>query len=156
VFDPNDQDGAISFPQIRAAGGNTVRIVWMTATEFFVPTANDLDVILGNATANHLIPMIELHDATGNLWGVPALVDYWTRPDIVAVLKKHERFLLVNIANEAGAWDTTVQDFTDVYRDAITRMRAAGIHAPLVIDAPDSGKNIDALLDASATLQNAD
>lgn len=156
VFDESDHDGSVSFPQIRAAGANTVRIVWMTATDFFVPTAADLDAVLGNAIANHLIPMIELHDATSNLWGVPALVDYWTRPDIVAVLKKHERFLLVNIANEAGAWDTTVADFVAVYRDAIARLRAAGIQAPLVIDAPDSGKNIDALMDASFDLQNAD
>jgi len=91
-------------------------------------------------------------NATGNLAGVPALVDYWTRPDIAAVLRKRERFLLVNVANEAGAWDTTAGEFTATYRDAIARLRAAGIRSPLVIDAPDSGKNIDVVLATAAGL----
>jgi mannan endo-1,4-beta-mannosidase len=156
VFDPTDQDGHVSFPQMHAAGANTVRIVWMTQTEFFVPTAQDLDEVIGNAIANHLIPMIELHDATGNLGLVGALVDYWTRPDIAAVLRKHERFLLVNVANEAGDWQTTAEQFAATYLDAIARLRAAGIRSPLVIDAPDSGKNIDAVFATAAQLIAAD
>jgi polyhydroxybutyrate depolymerase len=67
VFDPNDHDGSVSFPDIHATGANTVRIVWMTRTAFFVPTAQDLDTVIGNAIAHQLVPMIELHDATGNL-----------------------------------------------------------------------------------------
>lgn len=146
-----DPTGEASFPQIQRAGANTVRIVWTTGT-----TAQALDTVIGNAIDHELIPMIELHDATSNLWGVPAMVDYWTRDDVVAVIRKYERFLLVNIANEAGAWDTSAADFAAVYRTAIARMRDAGIRTPLVIDAPDSGKNIDVLFAKATELQTAD
>jgi mannan endo-1,4-beta-mannosidase len=54
--------------------------------------------------------------------------------------KKHQQNLLVNIGDEVAdpAWEAG-------YKDAITRMRAAGIEVPLVIDASKWGQNIDQL-----------
>jgi mannan endo-1,4-beta-mannosidase len=60
------------------------------------------------------------------------------------VIKKHEQNLLVNIGNEVGdvvdnaAWEAG-------YKQAITRMRDAGITTPLIIDASKWGQNIDQL-----------
>jgi len=34
-----------------------------------------------------MIPIIELHDATGEWQKLSMLVDYWTRPDVLEVLK---------------------------------------------------------------------
>jgi mannan endo-1,4-beta-mannosidase len=145
-----------SFPEIRLSGANTVRIVWKTQHAGFTPTANDLDVVLGRALSEKLIPMPELHDATGDLAGVQAMTDYWTRPDIVAVLQKHQRWLLLNIANEAGDDTVTHEQFVTTYSAAIAQLRGAGIVTPLVIDAPDWGKNVDRLIDSAAELIAAD
>ncbi|WP_437688785.1 cellulase family glycosylhydrolase [Sorangium sp. So ce176] len=132
-------DGLPEFQEIAKTGANTVRIVWL-ATE----SAAGLDQAITNALAQKLIPIVELHDATGKWELLPTLVDYWTKADVVAVIKKHEQNLLVNIGNEVGdqvdnaAWEAG-------YKQAITRMREAGITVPLVIDASKWGQNIDQL-----------
>ena len=150
-----DHDGS-SFPEIRQTNANSVRIVWRIAADDFVPSATDLDTVITAALANHMIPMIELHDATGIWSELPTLVDYWTRPDIVAVIQAHDAHLLVNIGNEVGDDQVTAAMFTADYGDAVGRMRGAGIHTPLVIDASDFGKNIDILTATAADLTAAD
>ena len=72
-----------------------------------------------------MIPIIELHDATGEWQKLPVLVDYWTSPEVVEVLKKHEEYLIINIGNEVGA-QVSESDFKTGYETAIKRMREAG------------------------------
>jgi|tagenome__1003787_1003787.scaffolds.fasta_scaffold20821769_2 mannan endo-1,4-beta-mannosidase len=163
VFDnaPNQDPGsAISFREIRKAGANSVRIVW-TMTQNMEPTGtptnpNDLNLFIQNAIANNLVPMIELHDATGNWYRLDELVDYWCRADIVQIIQYHRKYLLVNIGNEVGDYSVTDADFSAKYTAAIQKMRAKGIHTPLVVDAPDYGKNLDVLNNTAAALLNAD
>jgi mannan endo-1,4-beta-mannosidase len=150
-----DRTGA-SFAEIRKSGANTVRIVWAMNGGDWIPAAADLDTVIGRAIENQLIPMIELHDATGNWAMLQTLVDYWVRPDIVAVIQKYERHLLVNIGNEVGDHSIGAGEFLAGYADAVARMRAAGIHTPLVIDAPDYGKNLDVLTETAPSLLAAD
>ena len=150
-----DHDGS-SFSEIRKTGANSVRIVWAMSTSDFVPRAADLDKVIGRALDNHMIPMVELHDATGDLSKLGAIVDYWSRPEIVAVIRKYEKYLLVNIANEVGDDRVTAQTFVDAYSDAVNQMRDAGIHTPLVIDAPDWGKNIDIVTATAGELRDVD
>jgi mannan endo-1,4-beta-mannosidase len=153
VFDHNDPTGAISFPEIRKTGANSVRIVWAITQDQKpggAPTNPAvLDALITNAAQNHLIPMIELHDATGDWSRLPELVTYWIRPDIVPILQKHQRYLLVNIGNEVGDDQVTAAQFLASYTSAVQQLRTSGIHTPLVIDAPDWGKNL-AVLDAMA------
>lgn len=158
-----DSEGAISFPEIRKTGANSVRIVWKTTPDT-PATRAVLDALITNAKNNKLIPMIELHDATGDWSGLKGLVDYWVQPAIVSIIQKHQRYLLVNIGNEVGKDTVTDNDFiagyvspTQVgYKYAIQTMRAAGIHTPLVIDAPDWGKKLKTLNNTAATLLGAD
>ncbi len=56
------------------------------------------------------------------------------KPDIAALIKRHERWVLLNIANEAGDHKVTAAAFVEGYRTAIAQIRAAGIRVPLVID----------------------
>ncbi len=133
-----DIDGLPSYPEIAKTGANCVRIQWVVAG-----TAAELDTAITNCINHQMIPMIELHNATGNWSRLQEMVDYWVRSDIVAVIQKHEAYLLVNIANECGDWQVTDDQFKSGYRQAVTRMRNAGIHTPLVIDGTDWGKNID-------------
>lgn len=151
VFDNEDAQGSISFPEIRKTGANSVRIVWAIRTELGPTDPTRLDALITNAKANHLIPLIELHDATGDWARLPDLIDYWIQPEIVNIIQKHQEYLLVNIANEAGGNDDHGNDlvsedqFIEGYSQAIQMMRAAGIHTPLVIDASIWGKNLDRL-----------
>ena len=141
-------------------GANTVRIVWAITTNLQPggPSTSTLrlDSLIGNAKANHLIPMIELHDATGDWTRLSELVNYWTQPAVVSIIKKHQAYLLVNIGNEVGDDTVSQADFVAGVSDAVQRMRAAGIHTPLVIDAPDWGKDLGMLNNTAATLLGAD
>ncbi len=160
VFDDEDPRGAISFPEIRKTGANTVRIVWGITSNLAPngPKTNPdvLDALIGNARSSGLVPMIELHDATGDWSRLDSLVNYWVQPRIVSIIQKHREYLLVNIGNEVG--DDTVSDaqFTQRYTAAVQRMRGAGIRTPLVIDAPDWGKRLTTLNATAAALLDAD
>ena len=140
TWTPSRQDRTRAIREIGKSGANCVRIVWLTSD-----SAEDLDQILTKCLEHNMIPMPELHDATGNFSKVGALVDYWTRSDVVEVLKKHEKWLLLNIANEAGGIGVPDSTFVDTYKDAITRIRGTGIQAPLVIDATAFGQNYQQL-----------
>lgn len=140
TWTPSRQDRARAIREIGKSGANCVRIVWLTSD-----SAEDLDQILTKCLEHNMIPMPELHDATGNFSKVGELVDYWTRSDVVEVLKKHEKWLLLNIANEAGGIGVPDSTFVDTYKDAITRIRGTGIQAPLVIDATAFGQNYQQL-----------
>lgn len=151
VWDEEDPTGNVSFPEIRKTGANSVRIVWLINKDGIPTDLNTLDALITNAKQNRLIPMIELHDATGNWNQLQELVEYWVQPDVINLIEKHQAYLLVNIGNEVGSYDDQVSanQFIEGYTNAIQTMRAAGIKTPLVIDAVDGGKKLD-LLDATA------
>ncbi len=134
------KDGDPEFGEIAKTGANVVRIVWNEEG-----TAGELDTAIANALAEHLIPMVEHHSATGDLSKLPEVVDYWVNPEILAVLKKYEADLLLNIANEAGDGNVTAAQFQAAYEPAITRLRDAGLILPLILDAPSWGQNINVL-----------
>ena len=87
------------FPEIRKTGANAVRIVWGTAALTDEAglvrgaTVANLDAAIQNCRDNHMIPVIELHDATGDWSKLDSLVDYWTRPEVVHLIRKHQRYL---------------------------------------------------------------
>lgn len=56
-------------------------------------TAEELDTAITNCRAEHMIPIVELHDATGEFDKLPSLVDWWTSPEVVNVIKKTSRIL---------------------------------------------------------------
>ncbi|MBN1407164.1 MAG: cellulase family glycosylhydrolase [Calditrichaceae bacterium] len=146
-----DPDGIPSYREIAKTGANVVRIVWLTRG-----TADSLDMNITRCRENKMIPMIECHDATGKWDMLDSIVNYWTRPDIAAVIKKHEEYLLLNIANEAGDWRLPDSTFRKDYEKHINTIRAAGIKVPLFIDASDWGKRINTLQSEGPYLIEAD
>ncbi len=145
-----DKDGVPSFSEIAKTGANSVRIVWTTEG-----TAEELDTAIRNCRAEHMIPMIELHDATGEWQKLPNLVNYWARPDIVEVIKKHQEYLLINIGNEVGN-EVAAATFKADYSKHVNTMRTAGIHVPLIIDASKYGQDIDILQSCGPDIIAAD
>lgn len=135
-----DRDGIPAFPEIAKTGANVVRIVWLAEG-----SPAELDTAITNAVNHQLIPLIDCHDSTGKWENLQVCVDYWVRPDVLAVLKKHEAYLLVNIANEAGKITVSDDEYRAGYTLAIWRMRAAGIHVPLILDSSGWGQDINGL-----------
>jgi len=143
IANPNiwfQKSGLPQYTEIEKTGANVVRIVWDTTG-----TAAQLDEAIANCIDLGMIPMIECHDATGKWNELENVVSYWTRPDIIEVIRYHEEYLLLNVANECGNASVSAAAFSTGYENAIEQIRFAGIHVPLVIDGTDWGKNIDIL-----------
>jgi len=149
----NDRDGIPSYPEIAKTGANVTRIFWFARTDH---TPAQLDETLGNCIDNDMIPMPSLWDATGDWSQLWTCVNYWTRSDIVPIIQKYQRYLLLNIANEAGDYSVSESDFQTQYRNAIIQMRNAGIHVPIVIDAAGWGRAENYLLNTGQYLLNQD
>ncbi|MFC1569475.1 cellulase family glycosylhydrolase [bacterium] len=143
VSNPNiwfQRNGMPPYEEIEKSGANVVRIVWQ-----IYGSAEQLDEAILNCYEHKMIPMIECHDATGNWAMLDEIVDYWTREDVADVIIDHEKYLLLNIANEAGDYALPDSTFRNDYEMYILKIREAGIHVPLIIDATNWGKNINVL-----------
>jgi len=154
ISNPNiwfEQDGIPRYAEITQTGANTVRIVWQT-----YGAAENLDEAIANCIAENMIPMVELHDATGDWSKLQDCVDYWVSDDVVEVIQLHEEYLLINIANECGDYNVSSTAFRTGYTSAVNQMRTAGIHVPLIIDGTDWGKNINILQSQGPALIEAD
>jgi mannan endo-1,4-beta-mannosidase len=119
-------------------------------------TLSQLDTAMANAIANKLIPMPELHDYTCN-WSsqlITNTINFWTKPEMVAIFKKHEKYALLNFANEMSAPNST--KYIKEYSRAIVALRAAGIHVPIVLDSSSCGQDENMILAAAPSLIKAD
>lgn len=150
IYDANDF-GIPVIPEIKKTGANVLRIVWDKSG-----SAKELDRVIQATIDNAMIPMVEMHDATGDWNALPGVVDYWLRTDILAVVKKHSKYILVNVANEPGDFTVSDKTFLSDMMAAITRFRNAGVTAPLILDATGYGQNIDVLLTMASYLTNHD
>src|SRR3712207_7178944 len=108
-----DPTGSWAMGEIAKTGANSVRIFTMTGFP-----ADQLDKAIANAVANGMIPIPECHNATGKWEKLDECVGYWTRPDVAEVIRRHRRWVLLNIANEAGN-EVSREDFLAGYRSAI-------------------------------------
>ena len=154
IANPNiwfEKNGIPRYEEIEKTGSNVVRIVWQING-----TADELDQAITHCREKNMIPMVELHNATGDWSKLQNCVNYWISTDIVEVIIKHEAYLLINIANECGNASVSKTSFRNGYESAVNEMRNAGIHVPLVIDGTDWGKNVNILQSEGPYLINAD
>ena len=128
-------------------GFNSVRIVWEVDHPDGTLTDDSVLVrIIERTIELDMVPMVELHDFTGSNDTEDLLnrgVKWWT--DRAHLWQKYEKSLIINIANEFGDWyfaqGETRREFPEVYKEAITRIRNAGINNTLVIDPFSYGKD---------------
>jgi mannan endo-1,4-beta-mannosidase len=156
VFDDEDPRGNAYFVEIAQAKSNTARIVWAPEVDNGPTTVNDLTALIANCQANKMLPMIELHDATGDLSKLPKLGNYWTRNGVLQVIFNVGGNLLINIGNEVGDDRVTANQWVAAYTPVIRQMRTAGIRTPLVIDAPDFGKKLEVVVAGAKRLLAVD
>jgi mannan endo-1,4-beta-mannosidase len=136
--------------QIARTGANAVRLFWFAEHGVAIGEAESA---IDAAVENGMVPMLELHDSTCK-WDLSGIVAYWTSSDAVALIERHQKHLLINLANEASPPDGT--KFRQGYGDAVRRMRTAGIHVPIVIDGGGCGRNYQMLLDNGPDLLDQD
>lgn len=138
---------------IQAVGCNTVRIVWTTKGK-----DSDLERIIQRCIELEMIPMVELHDVTGNTSGerLAEMASWYAEPERAKMLLKYERFLLLNIANEWGAHKTKADYWRSSYSNCIDIMRGAGYKTTIVIDAPGWGQNLDPIVKCGQDLIDHD
>ncbi|MEO7989671.1 MAG: cellulase family glycosylhydrolase [Chryseolinea sp.] len=153
VFDMEDPNGSVYFAEIAKTNANSVRIVWKKVYSNENPSQpSQLDALISNCIQAKMIPIVEMHDATCDWSELDNVVNYWISPDILAIVKKYEHAMIVNIANEAGDANVTAEQFKAGYQNAITKLRNAGIKTPLIIDAPDCGKNLELIVPLASDL----
>jgi mannan endo-1,4-beta-mannosidase len=139
--------------EIAALNVNTIRIVWGINGK-----PKDLERIIERCIDLKMIPMVELHDATGSpsLEKLMLLVAYYTRADVKQVLLNYEKYLMINIANEWGNHEVSTEHWLNCYSKAVAALRDAGYKTTIVIDGPGWGQNIQPILEAGNQLLERD
>src|SRR5690554_6386661 len=140
-FDWDGQmDAYKALTPIAELGANAVRIVWQH--NYANTSTEKLRTIIERCLELQMIPVIELHDATGsdNVSDLNACVNYWIQPDVRNLLIEYQRYIIINIANEwMGAWNRH-DDWAAGYISAVETMRNAGLKHTLMIDAAGWGQ----------------
>ena len=167
-FPSNLFKGGEKLSEIAKTGANAVRIQWYNnygQKGRAAYTTADLDSLLTRCKRLQLIPVVGLWDLTcGTNWTSfdTLITNWWTRPENVALINKHKAYLIVNICNEFAQYewssDTTkaLQDYKTNYNAVVAKLRKAGIHVPLMIDAPDCGQNVECIAKCGNQIINTD
>lgn len=143
-------------------GFNSVRIVWEVDHKDGSLTDDELLTrIIDRTIELNMVPMVELHDFTGRNDSDDLLnrgVKWWS--DRADMWQKYEESLIINIANEFGDWHlaqgSSRKEFPKVYKEAITRIRNAGINNTLVIDPFHYGKDFSLIVKYGQEIYNHD
>ncbi|XHX75906.1 MAG: cellulase family glycosylhydrolase [Stenomitos frigidus ULC029] len=153
--------------ELAKTGANAVRIQWYK--DYGQPSRpayslQDLDRFLAKCKVNRIIPIVFLGDLTCKPDPTmlnSQLIPWWTSQPVLAVLKKHQRYLIINLANELGVyrWSQNpaeaLQAYKTAYKTAITSIRQH-LHVPIMIDAPDCGTSIEVFTKIGKELINHD
>lgn len=145
---------ANSLEQITQTGANAVRLIFRWRINKSNPSlmANALQ----KAAEKHMVAIPSVWDATGNFGKLGFTVDFWTQPEMVTVLRQYEDNVLLNIGNEVGDGKVSQELFLAGYAQAVQKIRNAGLHMPLVIDAAGYGREENYILDNAKTLIDLD
>jgi poly(3-hydroxybutyrate) depolymerase len=160
--------------EINTTGANMVRLVW-----FQNPLANtshtnaDLDSMLTKFARKRIFVTLVIWDGFNGCPNNPNKLNdpggylaWWLDPAKIAIFNKHKKYLILNLVNELGfgySYDanntSNVAAFTNwknQYATAVTSLRTAGLHMPIMIDAPLCGGSLSLINQSAAFLTNAD
>ncbi len=140
--------------ELAKTGANCARLTFRYVINRHTP--HQVDSAIQLCVDNNMIAMPCVWDATGKWDKMDICIDYWCQPEMVEVLQKNEDRILLNIANEGGNFDVTDSAFREVYGRAVKKLRGAGLHVPLVIDASGWGRRQSYILDNAEYLIEQD
>ncbi|MDX2297028.1 MULTISPECIES: cellulase family glycosylhydrolase [Streptomyces] len=135
------ETGAIA--DISAKGANTVRVVLSSGDRWTETSASQVSSIIGDCKAAKVICVLEVHDTTGYgedgaAASLAQAADYWV--GIKGALQGQEDYVVVNIGNEPYG-NSGYTAWTDATKNAIVKLRSAGIENALMVDAPNWGQD---------------
>ncbi|MFF9472379.1 cellulase family glycosylhydrolase, partial [Streptomyces roseolus] len=135
------ETGAIA--DISAKGANTVRVVLSSGDRWTETSASHVSSIIGDCKAAKVICVLEVHDTTGYgedgaAASLAQAADYWV--GIKGALQGQEDYVVVNIGNEPYG-NSGYTAWTDATKNAIVKLRNAGIENALMVDAPNWGQD---------------
>ena len=160
--------GNDSISEIEQTGANAVRIQWYIKhphPDRPPYTVDHLDDLLAKCSACGMIPILMLADLTCEKDAAQLnlqLIPWWTSSEVITVLQKHARYLVINLANELGVYRrakdqvSAYASYVRAYATAIASIRRAGLTVPIMIDAPDCGTSLEAFASAGHQLIRAD
>ncbi len=176
-FPSNLNNGKERSVEIIKSNANTVRIMW------YVDYGNasrpnyelyQLDSVISRFSRANIVSILELHDFTHIHTDTTAfnnqIVAFWTSADVKQLIKKHEKHVWLNVANEYGPalypadlgytldpnYGTKVLTWAAHYKNVISTLRNAGIEVPIVIDAPNYGMDLNAVVTHGQSFVNQD
>jgi mannan endo-1,4-beta-mannosidase len=133
-----------AIPAIRAAGANSIRIV-LSGGRWTKNDAADVANVIALCKANKVVCMLEDHDTTGygeqsGAYTLAQAADYWV--SIASALQGQEDYVQINLGNEPyGNTDSVNATWASDTIAAIKKLRAAGLHHNVVVDAPNWGQD---------------
>ncbi|MFE1382962.1 cellulase family glycosylhydrolase [Streptomyces sp. NPDC058740] len=145
------ETGAIA--DISAKGANTVRVVLSSGDRWTETSTAQVSSIIGDCKAAKVICVLEVHDTTGYgedgaAASLAQAADYWV--GIKGALQGQEDYVIVNIGNEPYG-NSGYTAWTDATKNAIVKLRNAGIENALMVDAPNWGQDWSNTMRSNAT-----
>ncbi|MBP3922321.1 MAG: cellulase family glycosylhydrolase [Ruminiclostridium sp.] len=125
---------------IAKTGSNTVRIVLSDGDQWNRIPVDEVKEIIEKCKAYKMIAVVEVHDGTGKdeVSYLNNAVDYWI--EVKDALIGNEAYVILNIANEwYGSWDN-LDKWAEGYKQAIPKLRAAGIKNTIMVDCAGWGQ----------------
>ncbi|WP_406080239.1 cellulase family glycosylhydrolase [Streptomyces zaomyceticus] len=136
-----DETGAVA--DISAKGANTVRVVLGSGDRWARTDTPKMASIISDCKASKVICVLEVHDTTGYgedgaAASLDKAADYWI--GVKSALLGQEDYVVVNIGNEPFG-NSGYTAWTDATKNAIGKLRGAGISNALMVDAPNWGQD---------------
>ncbi|MFD7964669.1 cellulase family glycosylhydrolase [Streptomyces zaomyceticus] len=136
-----EETGAIA--DISAKGANTVRVVLGSGDRWARTDTPKVASIIDDCKAGKVICVLEVHDTTGYgedgaAASLDKAADYWI--GVKSALLGQEDYVVVNIGNEPFG-NSGYTAWTDATKNAIGKLRGAGISNALMVDAPNWGQD---------------
>ena len=135
-----------SYPAIKAAGANAVRVVVSGGRWQPAETTQNIADIINLCKANRLICVLENHDTTGfnEQGGAVSLdqaVSYWI--SVRSALIGQENYVILNIGNEpfGNGSNPASSTWPQATSAAIQRLRSNGFEHTIMVDAPNWGQD---------------
>ncbi len=136
-----------SFPNIKATGANTVRVVLNGST-----SQSSVQTAINLCKSNRLVCVLEDHDTTGysdqSAASLSQAVSYWQ--SLQSILTGQENWVIINIGNEPWG-NSNTSGWVSATKNAIIAMRNAGFKHTLMVDGPGWGQDPDHTMLNNAT-----
>lgn len=159
--------GATEIEEAAKTGANSIRLVLSRQYQKWengVPTnkaleASEIEPLIQRCLSHGMIPVLELHDFTGSanvLADLGQAVAWWNSNSIKTMLHKYQHAIILNIANEPDNGTAEAAAYRSANTVAVQELRNGGYTCPIMIDAPDWGKDHTFFLREGRALMDSD